>query len=152
MAKVLIAEDDVLIAEMLQIAVAEGGYEVCGIATDPDQVVALGERARPDLAIIDVRLDRGTDGVMAAIRLSQRMKVGILYASGNCHELIEHPPPVGEACLSKPFTIAELVSALQIVEEITRSGTVSLPIPWQLRLLNREGDPGRRGLGGVTLP
>jgi DNA-binding response OmpR family regulator len=133
---------------MIQIAVSESGYEACGIAVDPDQVIAIGERARPELPIIDIRLDRGTDGVMAVLRLSERMKVGILYASGNCHEIIERPPPVGEACLSKPFTIGELVRALQIVEEIAQTGTSSPPVPLRLRLLNRD----RRAIDGVTQP
>ena len=39
MAKVLIAEDDFMIAEMLSEAVAEGGYEVCGIASNAAEVI-----------------------------------------------------------------------------------------------------------------
>ena len=56
MAKVLIAEDDFMIAEMLEEAVSEGGYQVCGIASEVSEVVTLGEQHRPDLAIIDLRL------------------------------------------------------------------------------------------------
>lgn len=138
MPKVLIAEDDFMIAEMLEEAVSEGGYQVCGIASEVSEVVTLGEQHRPDLAIIDLRLGGGGDGIEAATELSNRVKVGILYATGNCHQVLETPPPVGEACLSKPFTRRDVVQALKIVEEIIRIGRASSSMPPQLHLLHRR--------------
>lgn len=134
MPKVLIAEDDFMIADMLQEAAAQGGYQVCGIATEASEVIALGEQHKPDLAVIDVRLARGSDGVLAAVELASRLRVGILYATGNCHAIIEKPPPVGEACLNKPFTVRDLLRALKVVEQIMGGQTPS-SLPRNLQLL-----------------
>jgi two-component system, response regulator PdtaR len=138
MSKVLIAEDEFMIAEMLNEAAIEGGYEVCGIAAEAAEVIALGEQHRPDLAIIDLRLAGGSDGLEAARELRRRVKLGILFASGNCHRVIAEPPPAGEACLNKPFTRRDVVQALRVVEEIVRSGAPPRPLPVKLHLLQQR--------------
>lgn len=141
MATVLIAEDDFLIAEMLEEAALSGGYQVCGTASRVSEVIALCEEHRPDLAIIDLRLAGGDDGLDAAVELAKRANPGILYATGNCHRILETPPPVGEACLTKPYTPADVVQALQIVEQIVRTGVAPSPLPRRLYLLRRASPP-----------
>ena len=138
MAKVLIAEDDFMIAEMLQEAVVDGGYEACGIACSVSEVIALCELHKPDLAIIDLRLAGGDDGLDAAAELARRVNPGILYATGNCHRILEKPPAVGEACLTKPYTPADVVQALQVVEQIVRTGAAPSPLPRRLYLLRQS--------------
>ena len=59
MPSVMIAEDDLLVADMLEETLTQGGYDVCGIARTVDKAVELGERHRPDLAILDIRLAEG---------------------------------------------------------------------------------------------
>jgi DNA-binding response OmpR family regulator len=137
MAKVLIAEDDLLIGDMLSDAVAEGGYEVCGPARTAPEAVRLAERHQPHLAVIDVRLADNGDGMALAAQLVERLRIGIIYATGNCHVVLERRP-VGEACLSKPFRAKDVVPALRVVEQIMRSGVSSLPLPPMLRLIPRR--------------
>ena len=70
MPKVLIAEDDLMIADMIEEVLLDAGYEVCGIARTVAEAVALGHRHRPDLAIIDMRLADngiGTDIVVERV-------------------------------------------------------------------------------------
>ena len=62
MKKVLIAEDNVLIADMLEDFLVSGGYEVCGIARTVDEAVALADLHKPDLAVLDFRLADGGYG------------------------------------------------------------------------------------------
>jgi DNA-binding response OmpR family regulator len=59
MLKVLIAEDQLIMAELLEIVLADSGYEVCGIARTVDEAVALGELHKFDLAVLDVQLAKG---------------------------------------------------------------------------------------------
>jgi DNA-binding response OmpR family regulator len=59
MPKVMIAEDDLYMADMLEEILVDHNYEVCGIARTVDEAVALGERHKPDLAILDIRLAEG---------------------------------------------------------------------------------------------
>src|ERR1700681_237271 len=59
MLKVLIAEDDLMIADTAEEILVECGYEVCGIARTVAEGIALGLRHKPDLALIDLRLGDG---------------------------------------------------------------------------------------------
>ena len=55
MLRVLIAEDDLMIADMVEEILILHGYEVCGIARTVSEAVELGRRCEPDLAVIDLR-------------------------------------------------------------------------------------------------
>jgi DNA-binding response OmpR family regulator len=83
MLKVLIAEDDLLMADMLADLLVTSGYEVCGIASTVEEGVQLGERHKPDLAVLDLRLEAGRLGSEIAARLTGPSRPGILYATGN---------------------------------------------------------------------
>jgi DNA-binding response OmpR family regulator len=57
--KVLIAEDDLMIADLAEEVLAEAGYEVCGIARTVAEAIALAQHHTPDLAVLDLRLADG---------------------------------------------------------------------------------------------
>jgi len=128
MLRVLIAEDDLMIADMSEEALLDYGYEVCGIGRTVDQAVALGRRHRPDLAIVDVRLAEGGVGADVAARLSDIPGLGILYVSGSIarHAMSNAN---GHACLAKPYRFVDLVRSLEIVTELVRTGKASQPFP-----------------------
>jgi CheY-like chemotaxis protein len=65
-ARVLIVEDELIIAWLLADLVQGLGYEVCGSAADEDEAVRLAGSTRPDLILMDVRLRGAGDGVRAA--------------------------------------------------------------------------------------
>jgi two-component system, response regulator PdtaR len=83
MSKVLIVEDDLMIADFAEEALAAAGFEVCGIARTVAGALALGARHAPDLAVIDLRLAHGDLGTAAAAGLRARSRVGVLFATGN---------------------------------------------------------------------
>lgn len=58
MLRVLIAEDQLMIAELMEIVLTASGYEVYGIANTVDEAVTLGEMHKSDLAVFDVQLGR----------------------------------------------------------------------------------------------
>jgi CheY-like chemotaxis protein len=128
MQKVLIAEDDLMIADMSEEALLAYGYEVCGIGRTVDQAVALGRRHHPDLAIIDLRMAEGGIGTEVAARLSDIPRLGILYVTGSVGLLVPHHAS-GHACLAKPYRFVDLIRALEIVTELVRTGTASQPFP-----------------------
>src|ERR1700676_933676 len=83
MLRVLIAEDELIIADLLEETFIERGYEVCGIARTVDEAVQFGELHKPDLAVLDVRLARGGHGPDITRRLKSKGKFGVLYATGD---------------------------------------------------------------------
>jgi DNA-binding response OmpR family regulator len=135
MLKVMIAEDDLMMADMLEDVLVAGGYEVCGIARTVDKAVELGERHKPDLAVLDLRLAEGGLGTEIAARLNRQGSLGVLYASGNEGQM-GLTKADGEACLGKPYQPQDVVRALKIVEQIIRAGEASQPFPRGFRVLN----------------
>ena len=135
MLKVLIAEDELMIADLLEETLITSGYEVCGIARTVDEAVALAERHKPDLAVFDVRLARGDRGPDIARRLSSRGSIGILYATG---EDVRHSTLTradGNASIAKPYRNEDVVRALSIIQEIMSTGTATRSFPVGFRLL-----------------
>jgi len=116
MLKVLIVEDELMIADFLEEALVDAGYEVCGIASTMVTAIELGERHNPDLGVIDLRLSGGESGTEIAAALRRRGGFGVLYATGNPHHVLLEQAE-GEGCISKPYLGSNVVSALRVVSE-----------------------------------
>lgn len=134
MLKVLIAEDELMIADLLEQFLTEQGFEVCGIARTVDEAVALGEQHKPDLAILDVRLAKGGYGQEIARRLKVGSPLGVLYATGEGHKNTLGRSD-DEAVIAKPYRMEAVARALEIVHEIVSQGTATPPFPQGFRLL-----------------
>src|ERR1039458_2517528 len=113
MLKVVIAEDDLFMADMLEDTLVDAQYEVCGIARTVARAVELCERHKPDLAVFDLRLAEGGLRTEIAAGLTPQGPPGILYATGNPGE-VSLTEAGGEACLAKPYRAEDVVRALKI--------------------------------------
>ncbi len=115
-ARVLIVEDEILVAFDLKITLEDFGYEVCGIAATADEAVALAEAARPDAILMDISLRGPRDGISAAIQIREISDVAILFVSAHvdlrARERAEPARPVG--FVGKPYSAAELGRALEL--------------------------------------
>jgi DNA-binding response OmpR family regulator len=140
MLKVLIAEDELMIADLLEETLVTSGYEVCGIARTVDEAVALAKLHGPDLAVLDVRLARGDRGPDIARRLGDTGTLGILYATGEDPRHSTLTLADGSASIAKPYRVEDVVRALIIVREITTLGTATAPFPQGFRLLPKLAD------------
>ena len=113
MLKVLIAEDNVMIADMLEDFLVAGGDDVCDVARTVDEAVTSADLHKPDLAVFDFRLADGGFGSQIRPRLKDQSTIGILYASGNgvTNALSSAD---GEAYIEKPYRMDELPFALSM--------------------------------------
>lgn len=150
MLKVMIAENDLLMADMLEEILVDAGYEVCGIARSVAEGVILGETCRPDLALLDLRLNGGELGTEIAARLDRKANpqkgrnraMGVLYATGNAGQ-ISLSNLDGDAVIDKPYRPADVVRALQIVSELAKGEPASKPFPNGFHLLPPVADKDR---------
>jgi two-component sensor histidine kinase/ActR/RegA family two-component response regulator len=117
MPTVMIAEDDLLMADMLSDILVQNGYEVCGIARTVDKAVEIGERYKPDLAILDIGLADGGLGTDIPARLKNAGRMGVLYASGHVGQMALTKAD-GQAILSKPYRTEDVIHGLKVVEQI----------------------------------
>jgi len=112
--KVLIVEDEFLIAEYFAIIVGQLGYEVCGLARTADEAVMLAAREKPAVVIMDVRLAGERDGVEAAEEIRAVNPVPIIFVTASrelqtAQRTRHHPPG---AVLTKPVVQQHIQAAL----------------------------------------
>lgn len=134
MLKVLIVEDDLMLADSAEEILVEHGYEVSGIARTVADAVALARHSRPDLVMLDLRLADGGFGTEVAAQLPPLGRPGILYVTGNTSQFALTPAD-GDACLAKPYRSTDLLRGLEIVAEIVATGTAQQPFPNGFQLL-----------------
>ena len=112
--RVLILEDEILIAWELRDALTDAGFEVVGAASRVREALAIAERTRPHVAVIDVRLRGERDGVEAGLLLRQ-FGVEIVFLTGQAERMAElragFVRPV--AYLHKPVSHRLLVSTIR---------------------------------------
>jgi DNA-binding response OmpR family regulator len=137
MVKVLIVEDDLMLADFIEEMLVEQGYEVSGIARTVADAVALVRHSRPDLVILDLRLADGGLGTEVAAQLPLSGRPGILYVTGNMSQVaLTH----GDACLAKPYRSADLLRGLEVVAELVATGKAQPPFPQGFQLLHPAAD------------
>ena len=111
--RILIAEDETLIRMDLVEMLSESGYEVVGQASNGQEAIDLAKELKPDLAILDVKMPI-LDGISAATQIIEFSPVLMLTAFSQ-KDLIERASEAGAmAYVVKPFTINDLIPAIEI--------------------------------------
>jgi len=83
MARILIVEDDPLVALGFKLFLESRNHEVLAIAVNGPQAVAETLSRQPDLVLMDVRLRGEMDGIEAARRILAERRQSILFVSGS---------------------------------------------------------------------
>jgi two-component sensor histidine kinase/CheY-like chemotaxis protein len=139
MSKVMIVEDDLFMADMLEDVLVADGYEVCGIARTVDKAIEIARRDQPDLAILDIHLAEGSLGTDIPRQLGPEHRMGILYASGHAGQL-NLTKSDGDAFISKPYRSEDIIRALEIVAQIAGNGEAPGPFPRGFTVLGDSSD------------
>ncbi len=112
--RILVAEDETIIRLDLRKTLEDAGFEVCAEARNGEEAVALAERARPDLAILDVKMPK-LDGIDAARRiLAERPIPIVMLTAYDQEELVARAVEAGVfGYLVKPFRESDLLPAIR---------------------------------------
>ena len=84
--KLLIVEDQFLIAELLQMNLKLAGYQVCELVGTGEEAIQQAEKERPDFILMDIHLPGKIDGIEAAQEISQRFQIPIIFMTGYSDE------------------------------------------------------------------
>lgn len=114
--RLMIVEDEVIVAEDLRRNLEASGYEVVGHAVDGQEAIQLAQRLLPDLILMDVRLEGATSGIDAARVIAETVDAGIIYVSAHSDdEVVDDAARAGAlAFIVKPFHVSQITSAIKV--------------------------------------
>jgi len=114
--KILIVEDEVIVALDIKNALTQLGHEVITMVTNHDDALLSIKNNRPDIIIMDIHLNNSQDGIQTAEEIQKTHTIPILYLTAFADdETIRRAVktnPIGY--LTKPFKREELKSTIQL--------------------------------------
>lgn len=117
--KVLIVEDEAILAMLYRRRLKSRGYDVTGIAATMEESVSLAFKDPPDFVLMDIRLAGDNSGIAAAREIAAHINTRTIFMTGYSDEKIKnmalelHPL----AYLVKPFDLQELLACMKNVKE-----------------------------------
>jgi len=115
-ARILIVEDEAVVALDIEERLRRQGYDVVGIADSADDAVAAAATLRPDLVLMDVQLRDGVDGVTAAERLRDELEVAVVFLTAFADDatLTRAKRVSPHGYILKPFDERDLRTTIEI--------------------------------------
>ena len=112
--RILVAEDETIIRLDLRALLERAGFEVCAEARDGEEAVELARSARPDVAVLDVKMPK-LDGIEAARRILDERPIPIVMLTAYAQdELVQRAAEAGVfGYLVKPFREQDLLPAIR---------------------------------------
>ncbi len=114
--KILIVEDEMIIAANISLQLSTLGYDVIGIVPRGEEALTCVKEDRPDVVLMDINLKGELDGIDTVKRIKEVSDVAVIYLTANADEThfsrakSTHP----YAFISKPFKKLDLQRAVEL--------------------------------------
>ncbi len=125
--RILIVEDEALLALELEYEIEAAGHEVVAQAPTYKAAIDVIDRDEPEFAFVDIHLLDGPRGVDVGYYLSQR-QIPYVFVSGNVRRIPEDFAGALGA-IEKPYTMNGLQNALSYIDELIKGVSTSTPPP-----------------------
>ena len=102
--RVLIIEDETIIALDIENLVAEMGHKVTGIATTRDDAIRMAKEQRPDIILTDIQLADGSSGIDAAVAILKDFDIPVIFITAYPERLLTGERPEPTYLITKPFS------------------------------------------------
>ncbi len=123
--KILIVEDERIVATDLKNRLTKLGYQITGLAADSEKALSLINREDPDIILMDIRIQGSLDGIETAALLQRTHNIPVIYLTAYSEQQTLNraiaTKPYGY--LLKPFSDRELHIAIQVSLERFTSDT-----------------------------
>jgi len=129
----LIVEDQFLLAMGLKDELEDGGYQVLKLAARHQEALSCARETKPDLALVNIDLANGDDGVALARDL-KALGVPVLFISGQ-PDRARLEKAVAVASLAKPYSGADMLAAVNYLFR-HEDGDESRPRPPHLEVFD----------------
>ena len=114
--EILIVEDEAIVAKNIEVALKRHGYGVPTIALSGEEAIQQAAGLRPDLVLMDIRLQGDMLGVEAARQIHDRFGIPVVYltAYADTATLEQAKPSEPFGYLVKPFKVEDLYSTIEM--------------------------------------
>ncbi|KPF71914.1 hypothetical protein IP69_05305 [Bosea sp. AAP35] len=131
--RILIVEDQYLIAKQVEMIVSGAGHQVVGIAGTLNEACRLAMSSEPDVAFVDLSLADGTTGLVVGDFIRTSCRTLVVYMTANLRRI---PEDFAGALgvVEKPFTKTDLLSAMAFLTSFIKSGLMPDKVPASLKL------------------
>lgn len=121
--KILVVEDERIVALNLKQRLTRMGYEVTGVVTSGEKALAAIEAIRPDIVLMDIHIDGDMDGIATAAAIPPGLHLPVVYLTAYSEEatLERARATLPYGYLLKPFSERELHATMQMVLERRRA-------------------------------
>jgi DNA-binding response OmpR family regulator len=134
--RILVVEDDPILAITLENELIDAGHEVIGPATTAAEGHQLALAHRPDVALLNINLKNGSSGVDLARSMLADLGTPSIFISGNMQEARQgRDAAIGY--LSKPYQFSAVLQSIEIAAKIGKGEKHGLP-PHGLELYHRS--------------
>ena len=111
--RIMIGEDDGVVALDLQNQLCRMGYVVEARADSLREVVHLALELKPDVLLVDVNIEGNTNGFQVAREIRSMADIPIVFLSAFAKDIVENASFRHYRYVTKPFNVAELHAAIQ---------------------------------------
>lgn len=114
--KLLIVEDDPIIAADLERAMKKMGYEVLDAVESGEEALEVVAQDSPDLVLMDIQLEGDLDGIDTAHMISKQQAIPIIYLTSNTDERTFNRAKLTQphGFLSKPFRLTDIKHSIDL--------------------------------------
>src|SRR5271157_257701 len=114
-ARILICDDELLVAEDMALTLRDLGYETAGMVATGEEAIRKAEEVRPDLILMDINLAGEIDGIEAVEQIRAQFDIPVIYltayAEEDVFERAKQTEPYGY--VGKPVRLLELRYTLE---------------------------------------
>ncbi|MCF8272569.1 MAG: LytTR family transcriptional regulator DNA-binding domain-containing protein [Flavobacteriaceae bacterium] len=116
--KILIVEDEMIIAANISLQLTSLGYDVTGIIPRGEEALLHIEQQQPDIVLLDINLKGKIDGIETAQIMQKSFNIPIIYLTANADEahFTRAKTTNPYAFISKPFKKLDLQRAIELTE------------------------------------
>jgi PAS domain S-box-containing protein len=114
--RILVVEDESVVAKDIQWSLKSLGYTICGWASSGEEALEKVEALKPDLVLMDIVLKGGVDGVEAAEHIRTNFDIPVVYLTAYADEHTLQRAKVTEpfGYILKPFEERELHTTIEV--------------------------------------
>lgn len=124
-ARILIIEDETVIAMDLSDLVIDQGHDVCATAATASEAVAAAKRERPDLVLADIQLADGSSGIDAVREILASFSVPVIFITAFPDRLLTGERPEPTFLITKPYSPDMVRAAVSQALFFESTGTVN---------------------------